>query len=584
MGKCVAEQSVLHKKVYYQNERKEKKMKSKNKFLFVIIALIVFGVIYLVISLTENAGKSKQTIDMEKYSKQLDSLYKSINVKNHNIQKSNAITSEDKTAVLPDISEYQFVVNPTTDTFITIYCSTEKANSDENSWLKQVAEEFNKSNFKVNDIPISVGIRAIPSNLAADFITTEKYTPDAYIPSGDIYGAILDGKEKKYNVASDGIVRNVSGIVMSKKVKDNIKTKYNSDDATTIINSVINGDCIIGYTNPLSNEDGLNYLLTLLSTFDNSNPLSQTAIDKLKNYQDKIPYVPYEITQLQESLQNGTIDGFASNYQTYYTTPGLRNNYEFIPFGAVQNSPVYTIGDISGIKQEIVKKFVDYCKSTNAQEKATDKGFNGLQEYSYSGYTFKGNQVEDAQNLWKKEKNGSNDLTAVFVADISGSMEGSPMLKLKASLNRASTFIDENTNIGLVTFSDTVNIALPIAKFDDTQKAYFTNAVKSMKASGGTAMFDAIVVAEHMLMEAQQKNPNTRLMIFVLTDGASNRGYNFDDIEEVSKGLRIPIYTIGYNADIDILKEVSDINEASTMDADSDNVIYKLESLFNSQM
>jgi Ca-activated chloride channel family protein len=85
-------------------------------------------------------------------------------------------------------------------------------------------------------------------------------------------------------------------------------------------------------------------------------------------------------------------------------------------------------------------------------------------------------------------------------------------------------------------------------------------------------------------MEQQQKNPNTRLMIFVLTDGESNRGYKFDDIEEVSKGLRIPIYTIGYNADIDILKEVSDINEASTMDADSDNVIYKLESLFNAQM
>lgn len=559
-------------------------MKSKNKFLFIVIALIVFGVIYLVISLTEDVGKSKQTIDMEKYSKQLDSLYKTINVKNYNIQKSNAITADDKTAVLPDISEYPFVVNPTTDNFITIYSSTEKANEDQNSWLKQVAEEFNKSNIEINGTPISVGIRAISSNLAADFITTEKYTPDAYIPASDIYGAILEGKEKKFDIAADSIVRNVSGIIMSKKSKESIKSKYNSDDATTIINSVANGDCIIGYTNPLSNEDGLNYLLTILSTFDGSNPLSQTAVDKLKAYQDKIPYVPYEITQLQESLQNGTIDGFASNYQTYYTNPSLRNNYEFIPFGTIQNSPIYTIGNLSSIKKEIVNKFVEYCKSSSSQEKATNSGFNGLTDYNYSGYKFKGSQVEDAQNLWKKEKNGSNDLTAVFVADISGSMEGSPMLKLKASLNRASTFIDENTNIGLVTFSDTVNLALPIAKFDDTQKAYFVNAVKSMKASGGTAMFDAIVVAEHMLIEQQEKNPNTRLMLFVLTDGESNRGYHFDDIEEVSKGLRIPIYTIGYNADIDVLKEVSDINEASTMDADSDNVIYKLESLFNSQM
>lgn len=559
-------------------------MKGKNRFLFIVLALIVFGIIYLVISLTENVGKSKTTIDMEKYSKQLDSLYKGINVKNYNIQKSSAITDDDKTAILPDISEYPFVVNPTTDNFITIYSSTEKANENENSWLRVVAEEFNKSNLKINDIPVSVGIRSIPSNLAADFISTEKYIPDAYIPASDIYGMILEGREKKYNVASNGIVRNVSGIIITKKAKENVQSKYNKVDSETIINSVINGDSIIGYTNPLSNEDGLNYLLTILSTFDKSAPLSESSVDKLKIYQDKIPYVPYEISQLQDSLQNGTIDGFASNYQTYYTIPGLRNNYEFVPFGTVQNSPVYTIGNLSNIKKEIVNKFIEYCKNSSAQEKATNEGFNGLQDYAYSGYEYKGNQVEYAQNLWKKEKNGSNDLTAVFVADISGSMEGSPMLKLKASLNRASTFINENTNIGLVTFSDSVNVALPIAKFDNVQKSYFVNAVKSMNASGGTAMFDAIVVAEHMLIEQQQKNPNTRLMIFVLTDGESNRGYSLDDIEAVSRGLRIPIYTIGYNADIDILKEVSDINEASTMDADSDNVIYKLENLFNAQM
>ena len=559
-------------------------MKKQNNFLIIILALIVFGIIYLIISLTQNVGKPRDVVDLEKSSKQLDELYKKINVKTSNLKRSDAITIDDKTVVLPDISEYPFVVNPTTDNFITIYASTELANENSDSWLRVIAEEFNNANIKVNGVPVSVGVRSIPSNLAADFITTEKYVPDAYIPASKIYGTILDGKEKKYNLVSDGIVRNVSGIVITKKMKSDIQTKYNSSDSTAIINSVIAGDSIIGYTNPLSNEDGLNYLLTILSTFDNESPLSEKATDKLKIYQDKIPYVPYEITQLHESLQNGTIDGFVSNYQTYYTNSSLRNNYEFVPFGEVQTSPVYTIGDLSSTKKEIVNKFIEYCTSDKAQEKATNVGYNAYKDYQYSGYQYKGRQVEDAQILWKKEKNGTNDLTAVFVADTSGSMEGSPMLKLKASLNRAATFIDENTNIGLVTFSDTVNIALPIAKFDDTQKAYFTNSVKSMKASGGTAMFDAIVVAEHMLLEQQKQNPNTRMMIFVLTDGESNRGYVLEDIEEITRGLRIPIYTIGYNADIDVLKEVSDINEASTMDADSDNVIYKLESLFNSQM
>ena len=559
-------------------------MKKNNTFLFILIGLIVFGAIYLVVSLTQNVGKSATTINMEKSIKSLNTLYKDVNVKTSTVARSNSITTNEEAAILPDISEYPFVVNPTTDAFITVYSSTEKANENENAWLCQVANKFNKSNFTINNVPVSVGIRAIPSQLASEFITTEKYTPDLYMPSSNIYGKILDNYEKKYVEVSKNVVSNTSGIIISKKVKDSINSKYSNTNIDTVINSVINGECIIGYTNPLSNEDGLNYLLTLLNTFDSSAPLSENSINKLKAYQDRIPYVPYDITQLEESIQNGTIDGFASNYQTYYNVPDLRNYFEFIPFGINQNHPAYALGELTKMKKEIILKFVEYCTNEESKNIANNCGFNGINDHSYSGHDYVGSEIIDAQNLWKKQKNGSNDLTAVFVSDVSGSMEGSPLLKLKASLNRAASFIDENTNIGLVTFSDSVNIALPIAKFDATQKSYFINSVKSMRASGGTAMFDAIVVAEHMLIEQQQKNPNTRLMIFVLTDGESNRGYKFDDIEGVTQGLRIPIYTIGYNADIDVLKEISDINEATSMDAESDNVIYKLESLFNSQM
>jgi len=192
--------------------------------------------------------------------------------------------------------------------------------------------------------------------------------------------------------------------------------------------------------------------------------------------------------------------------------------------------------------------------------------------------------ITRAQKLWKDKKDSGQTIAAVFVADVSGSMDGSPLLKLKASLNRAATFIDLDTNVGLVTFSDAVDIALPIAKFDIDQKSYFSNAVKSMTAGGGTAMFDAITVAMKMLTDAQERNPNTKIMLFVLTDGETNRGYELRDVESVIRDLRIPIYTIGYNADIDVLQELSDINEATTMNADTDDVIYKLHSLFNAQM
>jgi Ca-activated chloride channel family protein len=328
----------------------------------------------------------------------------------------------------------------------------------------------------------------------------------------------------------------------------------------------------------------LNFLLTALCTFDSENPLSENSIAQLRKFQDRIPYVAYESVQLKESVLAGALDGFASDYQTYMNFPELKSSFAFIPFGVRHDQPVYEIGELSELKKRAAAKFVDFCETAESQKTASDKGFNGLDEYSFTFANISGAAISQAQETWKKEKNGSSDLTAVFVADVSGSMEGSPLLKLKASLNRASSFIDENTNVGLVTFSNEINVALPIAKFDLNQKAYFANAVKKMRAGGGTAMFDAVIAAEKTLMNAKAKNPGTKLIMIVLTDGVTNRGYSFDDIEEVTINLQIPIYTIGYNEDIEILKRLSAINEATSINAGTDDVIYKLESLFNSQM
>ncbi len=167
------------------------------------------------------------------------------------------------------------------------------------------------------------------------------------------------------------------------------------------------------------------------------------------------------------------------------------------------------------------------------------------------------------------------------MADISGSMDGAPLNKLKQSLLIGSQYISKDDSIGLVTFSTDVNINLPISKFDLNNRSLFTGAVEDMRAGGNTAMFDAIIVATKMLMDEKAKNPNAKLMLFVLTDGQTNTGHNLNDVEGTLRTLKIPIYTIGYNADIQELQTVSSINEAASINADTDDVIYKLRSLFN---
>jgi len=156
--------------------------------------------------------------------------------------------------------------------------------------------------------------------------------------------------------------------------------------------------------------------------------------------------------------------------------------------------------------------------------------------------------------------------------------------RLKESLLNSSQFISKDTSIGLVSYSDDVNINLPIGKFYLNQRSLFTVAVKDLKANGGTATLDAVLVATKMLMEEKEKDPDSKLMLFVLSDGNANRGLSLKEIKGILEAYKIPVYTIGYNANIQALQNLSQINEAASIDADSEDVVYKLSNLFNAEM
>lgn len=53
------------------------------------------------------------------------------------------------------------------------------------------------------------------------------------------------------------------------------------------------------------------------------------------------------------------------------------------------------------------------------------------------------------------------------------------------------------------------------------------------------------------------------------------------DVVTEFNNAKILIYTIGYNADIQALQSISSINEAASINADTVDVIYKIENLFN---
>ena len=561
--------------------------KKSGKFLgiLIVIAIIVFGVIYGGITLTKNWGKSKDTISEENAVDKLNKICKNIDVNEIEPRKAPIdLGVEDVKDTIPDIDKYPAQVENTTDTYIEIFSTGEKTGTGKDGWLLDVANDFNDAGIQVNGKTSSVKIRQVASGLGMDYIVSEKYLPDAYNPSNELWGEMIKANGKTLELCDEKMVGNVAGILVSKEKYDELVNKYGSINLKNIIESVANEEIAMGYTNPFASATGLNFLVSTLSTFDSSDPLSEKAINGFNEFQTNIPLVAYTTLQLRNSAESGILDGFIMEYQTYINSPELKADYVFTPFGYRHDSPLYSVGNLSDEKKEILNKFIEFYKDKKYQDLATEYGFNNLDEYKCEIGDLDGDTIIQAQKLWKENKNGNKPIAAVFVADVSGSMEGEPLNEMKKSLLNGSQYIGEENSIGLVTYSNDVNINLPIGKFDLNQRSLFTGAVQDMDASGGTATFDGIAVAVKMLLEEKEKNPDAKLMLFVLSDGETNIGHSLDDIKDILEAVEIPVHTIGYNANIKALENISAINEATSINADSDDVIYKLGSLFNAEM
>lgn len=561
---------------------------SKNlKTILIIfgIAVVIFAVVFLGITLTKNLGKTDGEVTLDNANRSLDKVLKDINIHNMDPIKGQISTlAADVKNSLPDISKYPVQIDNTTDDYIEIFSSTEKAGTGTDGWLVDVAKAFNKSPVTINGKQVSVRIRGIDSGIATDYITSGKYLPDAFTPSNELWGKMIEASGTKISLIDNKLTGNVAGIVLSKEKYDQLINDYGAVNTKTITEAVSKDELSMGYTNPFASSTGLNFLLTTLNTFDNKDLLSDKAVEGFEKFQNNIPFVSFTTLQMRESAASGVLDGFVLEYQTFVNTPEINANYVFTPFGVRHDSPTYSIGDLSHEKTEILDAFISFCKKEENQKLASQYGFNGQDSYVPEFNPSDGSVITRAQKLWKEKKNGGKSICAVFVADISGSMDGDPLNKLKESLLTGQSYIGNDNYVGLITYSDDVNIDMPIGKFDLNQRSLFAGAVNNLTAGGGTATFDGIAVAIQMLQEEMEQSPDVKPMIFVLSDGETTAGHYLKDIEEIIRSYKIPIYTIGYNANIEALQKISSINEASSINADTDDVIYKLGNLFNAQM
>jgi Ca-activated chloride channel family protein len=493
----------------------------------------------------------------------------------------------DLSQTLPPIDEFPLEVRAPggADVAVEIFVSTEKSGEGTDGWMIEVAEDFNDERVTLSDGRVgAVEIREIASGTAYQYIAAGRIVPDAISPSNQLWIQMSEVHEPM-TLVSEQLVPNVAGIVMKDETADELRATYPTLNAASLIEAVVAGDVVMGYTNPFASSTGLNFLLTVLDDFADGDESRLTAPDVasvLEQFQQQVPFVAFTTLQMRESVENdnGSLDAFVMEWQTYIQTDSLRSGFEFIPFGIRHDNPLYAVGDVSPGELETLEAFAEFAQRDRYRNLAEDYGFDPP-DYTSDVAIPSGDSLIDAQALWKEKKDAGRPVAAVFVADVSGSMAGTRLFSLQRALRTARGFISPEASVGMVEFSDQTVLRLPIEEFDLNQQARFIAAVDDMDAAGGTAMYDGITLGLSMLLSHQATNPTAKPLLIVLTDGETNEGYTLSDVQATIGGLRIPVYTVGFEANLDELGRLSSLVEAATINASEEDVEFKISALFN---
>jgi Ca-activated chloride channel family protein len=491
----------------------------------------------------------------------------------------------DLSDTLPPIDEFEIVVDSPSPSAVEIWASTEKSGDGTDAWMTEVADAFNREGLTLSDgSQAGVDLRRIASGTGYQYIARGDELPDAFSPSNELW-IEMAGEFQTMTEVSPSMVSNVAGIVMKNETADELRANYGELTPENLVDAVIAGDLVMGYTDPFASSTGLNFLLTVLDSIadgDESQLTSPDVASVFEQFQRQVPFVALTTLQMRDSVENdtGTLDTFVMEWQTYTNTDSLQSGFEFIPFGVRHDNPLYAVGEPSGTDSEVLDLFAEFAARSEYRESAVEFGFDPP-EFTPTVEAPSGSTLIDVQNVWKDKKDGGRPVATVFVVDVSGSMEGTRILTLRDAMLSAREFIKPETQVGVVEFNDTAQKRLDIAEFDLNQQGRYSAIAEDLSPLGGTAMYDGIVLGLSMLEEERAANPEVKPILVVLTDGQTTDGLRFDDVDEMIAGLRIPVYTVGFEADLEELARVSSLVEAASIDATEDDVEFKIAALFN---
>jgi Ca-activated chloride channel family protein len=134
--------------------------------------------------------------------------------------------------------------------------------------------------------------------------------------------------------------------------------------------------------------------------------------------------------------------------------------------------------------------------------------------------------------------------TAIYVLDVSGSMDGQRMMDMKEAMNRLTQHKSSTISERLLAFHERETVILlpfsgevyPSQRFDFSSKesvakqsAAIQQVIASLDTRGGTAIYSALDKAYELALSEAKLQPNNLITIVLLTDGENNEGMSLLD-------------------------------------------------------
>lgn len=182
-----------------------------------------------------------------------------------------------------------------------------------------------------------------------------------------------------------------------------------------------------------------------------------------------------------------------------------------------------------------------------------DVAYSAEQLKSILSITDCGEEITD----FTVENMSYENINIVLVCDTSGSMSGAPIEDLKKAAELFVNNRGEKENIGLVTFTSSIDKVLPLTSTTEA----LLSAIQNIYSGGGTNIFDATFYANGMILGAvaDQGNASAMNIVIVMSDGADGYNHSGSEIDEkivqpyLSSGTVLYCIGLGSSVDADYL-------------------------------